>query len=213
MPIAKRRLAAADYRRIVTNRNESWATSDGVRKSMQSNKGRDTSIELRVRRELFALGLRYRVNHRPVPTFRRTADIVFTRLRLAVFIDGCFWHGCSQHYTSPKANSEFWSKKIAANIARDLDTSTRLEAACWTVMRFWEHEPPDSVVESIAARVHRPDWNAVTSVHARASIDARVAELTTSSKNPAKVSVPTRSARSSRRFDPSQEVSGASMHA
>lgn len=120
---------------------------------MISNKGRDTSIELRVRRELFARGLRYRVNFRPEPGLRRTADIVFTHRRLAIFIDGCFWHGCPEHFMAPKANAAYWGPKITANVERDLDTNEHLGAAGWEVLRFWEHEPVPDVVERIATRV------------------------------------------------------------
>ncbi|MFL2001574.1 very short patch repair endonuclease [Microbacterium sp. A1-JK] len=127
----------------------SWATSDGTRKSMLANKRRDTSSELAVRRELHARGLRYRVDFAPLPEFRRKADIVFTRARIAVFIDGCFWHGCPTHATIPKKNVEYWRPKLAANIDRDRDTDLRLSAAGWAVSRFWEHESPIAVANTI----------------------------------------------------------------
>lgn len=136
---------------------ESWATSDGTRKSMLSNTRRDTSTELAVRRLLHARGLRYRVDYPPVPGLRRRADIVFTRAHLAVFIDGCFWHGCPLHATSPKRNSEYWGPKLAANVARDADTNRQLETAGWHVLRFWEHEEPATVVERIATELDRGD--------------------------------------------------------
>jgi len=117
---------------------------------MQGNKGRDTAPELAVRRLLHAAGLRYRVNYRPLPGLRRTADIVFTRKKIAVFIDGCFWHSCPEHGTSPKANSEYWLPKLEGNLARDAHTDVKLRAAGWTVMRFWEHEGPDAVAREVA---------------------------------------------------------------
>jgi DNA mismatch endonuclease (patch repair protein) len=90
---------------------------------MRANKGRDTSPELAVRRAVHKLGLRYRVSARPDPTLRRTADLVFSRKRVAVFVDGCFWHGCPQHHTVAKRNADFWAHKVAQNIARDRQTS------------------------------------------------------------------------------------------
>jgi DNA mismatch endonuclease (patch repair protein) len=116
---------------------------------MLANKRRDTSIELAVRSRLHGIGLRYRVDYPPVPGLRRRADIVFTRARLAIFIDGCFWHGCPKHGTSPKRNAAYWGPKIANNIARDTDTNDRLRAAGWKVVRFWEHESLESIVTSI----------------------------------------------------------------
>ena len=112
---------------------------------MLGNKARDTKPELAVRRLLHADGFRYRVNFRLDPSLRRTADIVFTRCRVAVFIDGCFWHGCPLHGTSPKANSGYWGPKLARNVERDLETTAFLTASGWTVLRFWEHENPADV--------------------------------------------------------------------
>lgn len=107
---------------------------------MRANRGRDTGPELAVRRALHARGLRYRVDH-PLPfDRRRRADIAFTRAKVAVFIDGCFWHGCPEHGTTPRTNTAFWAAKIARNRERDEDTTGRLDALGWTVLRFWEHE-------------------------------------------------------------------------
>ncbi len=129
------------------------ASSDAVRATMRANRGRDTGPELAVRRELHAMGLRYRVDH-PLPfDRRRRADIVFTRAKVAVFIDGCFWHGCPEHGTTPKANAAFWAEKIARNRARDEDTNERLKAGGWVVMRFWEHEEAASVAVSVSLSV------------------------------------------------------------
>ncbi|MFF2371638.1 very short patch repair endonuclease [Agromyces sp. NPDC058110] len=132
---------------------DSWATSEGTRKSMLANKRRDTTTELAVRKLLHARGLRYRVDFPPVPGLRRRADIVFTRARIAVFIDGCFWHGCPEHATQPKRNSDYWEPKLAANVARDRDTDGRLDEAGWRVLRFWEHIAPTTVVDTIAAEL------------------------------------------------------------
>lgn len=111
---------------------------------------RDNSQELGLRRQLHALGMRYRV-HFPVPGApRRTVDIAFTRRRLAVFVDGCFWHGCPEHGTSPQSNSEWWRQKLLANKRRDDDTDRILRDQGWTVMRVWEHEAVESAVTRIA---------------------------------------------------------------
>ncbi|XKH57859.1 very short patch repair endonuclease [Citricoccus nitrophenolicus] len=133
--------------------NTSWASSDGVRRSMRSNRGRDTKPELRVRRLVHAKGMRYRVNARPIPGLRRTADLLFSKARVIVLIDGCFWHGCSIHYTPPKTNSEFWVSKIQQNRARDAETVALLEAADWTVLRFWEHSDPVDIADAIEEAV------------------------------------------------------------
>jgi DNA mismatch endonuclease (patch repair protein) len=130
----------------------SWASSATARKVMLGNRSRDTKPELAVRRLLHADGRRYRVAYRPLPRLRRTADIVFTRQRVAVFIDGCFWHCCPIHgQASTKANSEYWSTKLAGNIARDRDTDAQLQAAGWTVLRFWAHESPFEIAQRVAA--------------------------------------------------------------
>jgi DNA mismatch endonuclease (patch repair protein) len=106
---------------------------------MQRQARRDTKPELALRRELHRLGLRYRVDHGVLPGVRRRADVVFTRARVAVFVDGCFWHGCPDHGSRPKANAEWWATKLAANVARDRDTDRLLADAGWRVVRFWEH--------------------------------------------------------------------------
>lgn len=119
---------------------------------MQANRSRDTRPELEIRRILHRLGLRYRVGIAPEPSLRRRADIVFTRARIAVFIDGCFWHGCPVHGRSSfNFNADYWSAKIAANVARDADTNERLAGAGWRVLRYWEHE----TAEDVAAAVQR----------------------------------------------------------
>jgi DNA mismatch endonuclease (patch repair protein) len=86
---------------------------------------------------------------------RRRADIVFSRLKIAVFIDGCFWHGCPEHFRMPRANHQYWSTKIGRNRQRDVDTTTRLQEAGWSVLRFWEHEPIDQIVESVTIAVNQ----------------------------------------------------------
>jgi DNA mismatch endonuclease (patch repair protein) len=134
---------------------ESWATSAASRKVMQGNRGRDTAPELAVRRLLHARGLRYRVNVRPISGLARTADIVFVGRRVAVFIDGCFWHGCPQHYRPSLRNAEFWSAKVRDNRNRDADTNRRLSDAGWTVIRSWEHESPSEIAQRVEAVVRQ----------------------------------------------------------
>lgn len=107
---------------------------------MQANRSRDTQPELALRRAVHALGLRYRVATRPIPTLRRTADLVFPRQKVAVFLDGCFWHGCPEHHTKAARNSDYWQTKVRRNRERDLETTERLTEEGWLVLRFWEHE-------------------------------------------------------------------------
>jgi len=131
----------------------SWASSPAVRAVMRGNKGRDTRPELAVRSAAHALGLRYNVGVSPLPGVRRTADLVFPKSKVAVFVDGCFWHGCPEHHRPARRNAEFWTAKIEGNMARDVDTDERLRAAGWTVVRIWEHEPPATAVSKISAAV------------------------------------------------------------
>ena len=125
-----------------SKKTDSWASSPAVRNVMRGNRGRDTKPELALRSAVHALGLRYRVGLRPVPQVRRTADIVFTRAKVAVFLDGCFWHGCPEHHRPAQKNSDFWIAKIEGNKARDADTDSRLREVGWRVIRIWEHEDP-----------------------------------------------------------------------
>ncbi|MFJ3954644.1 very short patch repair endonuclease [Streptomyces libani] len=133
----------------------SWASSAARRKNMQAIRSRDTEPERLIRRLVHAQGLRYRVAAKPLPGLRRTADMVFRPAKVAVFIDGCYWHGCPEHYVPPKTNPGYWSDKVAGNIARDRDTDRRLREAGWTVLRFWEHESPDACALQIAAMVSK----------------------------------------------------------
>jgi DNA mismatch endonuclease (patch repair protein) len=116
---------------------------------MQGNRGRDTRRELALRSAAHALGLRYRVSVRPVRELRRTADLVFPGAKVAVFMDGCFWHGCPDHHTVAATNADYWAEKVASNRARDEDTDRRLEDAGWTSIRVWEHEDPVAAAERI----------------------------------------------------------------
>jgi DNA mismatch endonuclease (patch repair protein) len=120
---------------------------------MATQRRRDTEPELAYRRALFILGLRFRVDYR-IATLRRRADIVFTRWKVVVFVDGCFWHSCPLHATIPKGNREWWIAKLETNVARDRSTDAQLQAMGWTVIRLWEHEPPDVGVPRILKALH-----------------------------------------------------------
>jgi DNA mismatch endonuclease (patch repair protein) len=121
---------------------------------MRANRARNTRPELNVRRAIHAHGLRYRVNRHVLNGQSKVRpDIVFPARRIAVFIDGCFWHRCEQHRTVPRTNEAFWSAKLAANVQRDRRNDRDLASAGWLVLRFWEHEELDAVVGKIRATV------------------------------------------------------------
>lgn len=132
---------------------ESWASSDASRRVMQGNRGRDTKPELAIRRLAHASGLRYLVDRRPLPSLNRRADMVLRGPRIAVFVDGCFWHGCPIHHTKANANATFWSQKVTANRQRDADTNEKLLEAGWIPFRVWEHDDPAEAVERLVALV------------------------------------------------------------
>jgi DNA mismatch endonuclease (patch repair protein) len=120
---------------------------------MRATGRRDTAPEVALRSELHRLGLRYRVDKSPIRGVRRRADVVFGSARVAVFVDGCFWHGCPVHGTWPKRNATFWRDKIETNRLRDVDTDRRLEEVGWLSIRVWEHEDPAEAAARIAATV------------------------------------------------------------
>lgn len=122
---------------------------------MQANRSRDTAPEGAVRRLVHGYGLRYRVAQRPIPGLRRTADLVFRRTKVAVFVDGCFWHGCPIHGTLPKVNSDYWIPKLARNVERDRETDARLRREGWLVVRIWEHEDPAKAALRVRRAVER----------------------------------------------------------
>lgn len=107
---------------------------------MERQSRRDTKPEVALRRAFWAKGLRYRVDRPPLKGMRRRADIVFGPTKVAVYVDGCFWHSCPEHGTIPKNNREWWVEKLEANVRRDRDTDRQLEEAGWLVFRVWEHE-------------------------------------------------------------------------
>lgn len=125
------------------------ASSPDVSHRMSRARRRDTKPELDVRRLLHARGMRYRVNF-PVPgVARRSIDIAFTRPKVAVFLDGCFWHACPEHGTQPRANADWWAAKLRRNVERDTETDRALAAQGWTVLRFWEHEDPLLIADRV----------------------------------------------------------------
>ncbi|MFB7616006.1 very short patch repair endonuclease [Kitasatospora sp. NPDC056181] len=131
----------------------SWASSAGTRRSMRANKGKDTRPELRLRSLVHAAGLRYRVSARPLAGLRRTADLVFPGVKVAVFVDGCFWHCCPEHGTTPASHQKFWSDKLNRTRERDIETNRALKEAGWTVIRIWEHTEPEVAAETVVATV------------------------------------------------------------
>jgi DNA mismatch endonuclease (patch repair protein) len=120
---------------------------------MSRQKSRNTEVEMALRRALHAAGLRYRVHRKPLKGVRREADVLFGPAKVAVFVDGCFWHGCPEHATWPKTNAEFWRTKIEGNRRRDMDTDERLASAGWLAVRVWEHEDPVEAAARVIAFV------------------------------------------------------------
>ncbi len=121
---------------------------------MRANRGRDTAPELALRRELHRRGLRYRVDTAPLRGLRCRADLVFPGRHIAVFVDGCFWHGCAGHPSWPRANGDWWRRKIEANAARDRRNDAVLAAGGWTVVRIWEHEPVGEAAHRVISALH-----------------------------------------------------------
>jgi DNA mismatch endonuclease (patch repair protein) len=116
---------------------------------------------MQVRRALHGLGLRYFVHSRPIAEFRREADVAFSRVRVAVFVDGCFWHGCRRHRSPSGRNREWWEQKLRRNVLRDRETNRRLVGAGWFVIRVWEHADPVAAARAIARVVRRRASGAV----------------------------------------------------
>lgn len=135
--------------------SDSKASSTAVRAVMSANRSRDTKPERQLRSLLHRQGLRYRVDTRPIPTLRRTADLVFPKARVAVFVDGCYWHGCPEHYRPAVKRSRWWQDKIEGNRARDTDTNARLREQGWTVVRVWEHEAPEVAAAKVISVLER----------------------------------------------------------
>jgi DNA mismatch endonuclease, patch repair protein len=128
-------------------------SSEEASRRMKKVRRTGTSGEMELRRALHARGLRYRVDAPVLPDKRRRVDIAFPSARVAVFVDGCFWHGCPDHATWPTNNADFWRQKIETNQRRDRDTDAQLREAGWQVLRVWEHENPEPVASHIETLV------------------------------------------------------------
>ncbi|WP_168707327.1 very short patch repair endonuclease [Gordonia paraffinivorans] len=120
---------------------------------MSRQKSKNTAPEIAVRRCLHERGFRYRIDVKLEPDLRTRADLAWKGLKLAVFIDGCFWHGCPEHATRPAANREWWAKKLDTNIARDRRTDDALRSRGWVVRRFWEHQTPEEIADKIVETI------------------------------------------------------------
>ena len=131
------------------------ATSGLARRVMQANVGKTTAPERQLRSALHWCGLRFRTNCCPSSRVKCKADVVFTRSRVCVFVDGCFWHGCPTHFRPPRVNTEWWVEKIADNVKRDADKTRALEKEGWAVIRVWEHDivAPPARLAAVVARI------------------------------------------------------------
>jgi DNA mismatch endonuclease (patch repair protein) len=131
------------------------ASSPKVHRVMAANYGDNTNPERLLRSALFRLGLRFRRNTRPVSSLRCSADIVFPRQRLCIFVDGCFWHGCRKHFECPKKNRAWWKEKIEANRVRDRMQTRTLKEAGWKVVRIWEHDITSIRIAHVSDRLRK----------------------------------------------------------
>ena len=116
---------------------------------MRNTAQRDTDIETNIRKALFRLGYRYRIHPRMAGITRARPDFAFTREKIAVFVDGCFWHWCPKHGTLPNKNAGWWGKKLQENVERDRRHAEELTRAGWAVVRTWEHTPLSRAVAEI----------------------------------------------------------------
>lgn len=138
-------------KKVLLKRRTPLPSSLAAKHRMEAGKPKDTRPEMELRAALITLGSKgFEVNHKALTDLRRNADIAFLSERIAIFIDGCFWHGCPKHGTWPKANAEFWRAKIERNKERDIDTNKKLRAAGWKVVRVWEHENMVKVAKRIS---------------------------------------------------------------
>lgn len=127
--------------------------SEAIQRRMRTTPQRDTEAERLLGRALVAFGLNYQVNLSPVAGSRSRADFVFAESRIAVFMNGCFWHGCPDHGTWPKNNAEWWRLKLEANRKRDAKADNTIRDAGWIVLRFWEHDDPIEAARVVAGVV------------------------------------------------------------
>ena len=127
--------------------------SIAVRNVMRANRGVDTGPEIRLRSLVHKAGLRYAIDVRPESDINRRADLVFRAAKVAVFVNGCFWHGCPKHYSPPKSNKRYWSEKVRRNRERDVATRVLLKRRGWRVLVFWEHQPAKPCSERVVSIV------------------------------------------------------------
>lgn len=118
---------------------------------MQGNRGRDSRPELALRSALHRLGLRFRKHTQPLVGLRCRADVVFPREKIAIFVDGCFWHSCPLHGNVPNDKGGYWTAKLERNVERDQRNNRALEEAGWLVLRFWEHDDPVAAATQVRA--------------------------------------------------------------
>jgi DNA mismatch endonuclease (patch repair protein) len=130
-------------------------SSAGVSERMARVRRRDTTPELELRSELHRRGLRYRIDRRPLKGVPSRADLVFGPAKVAVYVDGCFWHSCPEHGTMPRSNEAFWRDKLSRNQERDATVNGLLDAAGWTVVRVWEHEEIDAAADRVESAVRK----------------------------------------------------------
>lgn len=135
------------------------ASDKDTQRRMKRQAKRNTKPEILLRRALTAQGLRYRIDLAPVAGLRSKADVVFPRAKIAVFVHGCFWHGCPEHHRPTKSNTKWWAEKIAINRKRDTETTAALETAGWQVVQVWEHESPETAAARITALLERSEEN------------------------------------------------------
>lgn len=138
--------------------------SEAIRLKMVAQPSRDTKPELLLRRALHALGYRYRLNVRVPGAPRRSIDIAFPGRKLAIMVDGCYWHCCPEHGHTPKNNAQWWAEKLSNNTRRDVETTQLLEDAGWRVLRIWEHETVSEAVQRVKEALGPPTDSADHSV-------------------------------------------------
>ncbi|SNS43346.1 T/G mismatch-specific endonuclease [Geodermatophilus saharensis] len=142
-----------------TDARQPRALSPGRSRNMQANRRVDSKPEIKLRSALHARGLRFRKDHRlDLPGARVRPDIVFTRRKVAVFVDGCFWHVCPVHGRQPTRNEWYWTPKLRRNVERDEQANAALQDAGWSVVRVWEHAGLEEAIQAVLAAVeHAPD--------------------------------------------------------
>lgn len=153
------------------------SSSSAASRRMAKVRQKGTGAEVALQQEMYRIGLRYRISYEVLRKPRRVADVAFPGRKIAVFVDGCFWHGCPEHATWPKQNAEFWREKIEANRRRDTDTNERLRSLGWTVLRFWSHEAPHEAARVVVHAVALADSK--HRGHAPNQRENQIRELTT----------------------------------